>query len=76
VKIDILSIFDYINKVFGYTAIAYNKDTYFTQNPQTHLWSFHITDNDLAKQQQIKELRNTAKISRGTLTKEDIASKV
>ena len=42
VKIDIPSIFDYINKVFGYIAIAYNKDIYFTENPSTHLWSFHI----------------------------------
>jgi hypothetical protein len=37
VKVDIPNIFDYINKVAGYTAIAYNRDTYFTENPSTHL---------------------------------------
>jgi hypothetical protein len=76
VKVDIPSIFDYINKVFGYITIAYNKDTYFTQNSQTGLWSFHITDNDLTKQQQIKQIRNGAKAGRGALSKEDIAKKV
>jgi hypothetical protein len=69
------SNFDYINKVSGYIVIAYDKHTYFTENPSTHLWSFHIMDNDLTKQQQIKEIRNAAKAGRGTLSKEDIAKK-
>jgi hypothetical protein len=76
VRVNISSVFNYINKISSYITITYDKNNYFVKNTTTHLLNFHIQDNDLQKQQQIKELRNAAKTGRTTMTKEGVASKV
>jgi hypothetical protein len=67
-----MDIFKHINFVFGYNPIAYEV--------QTVSWKTHpvfkITDQDLLKQEQIKQIRAVNKAASSTYSKKDIAGKV
>jgi hypothetical protein len=69
---DIPDIFDHINKVAGYNPIAYEAITVSGKSHQ----EFKITDKDLLKQQQIKQIRATNKAASSGYSKKDVASKV
>jgi hypothetical protein len=63
-------IFTYINKISGYTAIVFDPNI-LIQNSK-----FFIKDNDLKKQQTIKQIRITGREKRETTSEENIASNI
>jgi hypothetical protein len=84
VKGDIPSIFNYINNISGYIAIQFDPKNLLadvsssssSSSSSSAVYVFNIRYNDLIKQQQIKELRNKAKLKRVSFDKEDIAKRI
>jgi hypothetical protein len=73
---DIPTISEYMNNILGNVAIQFDANNLLVKDESSNLSKFAIPDNDLAKQKQIKEMRNTAKQQRGGFTKEDVAKKI
>jgi hypothetical protein len=76
VKGDIPNIFKYITDISGYDTILFDPNNLVAKDTTDNLFKFVIRDNDLQKQQQIKEMRNAAKQKRGGFSKEDVAKRI